>query len=99
MSAMGIVEKSLAGDNNPIADHVATIGQDKMRLLPGAQVESTRLADDPKGEVVFGCSAADMICSTERIGATTLRNLQPLSRRFTHCIPSPHRQQTGRKGE
>ncbi|CAM9322764.1 unnamed protein product [Ectocarpus sp. 4 AP-2014] len=33
MNAMGINEKSLAGENNPMADHVATIGQDKMRLL------------------------------------------------------------------
>lgn len=33
MNAMGITEKSLAGENNPIADHVAKIGQDKMRLL------------------------------------------------------------------
>ncbi|CAM9105103.1 unnamed protein product [Ectocarpus sp. 13 AM-2016] len=33
MNAMGINEKSLAGENNPMADHVATIGQDKIRLL------------------------------------------------------------------
>eukprot|EP00752_Nemacystus_decipiens_P010681 g9512.t1 len=35
MKAMGIDERSLAGNNNPIADHVATMGRDKMRLLPG----------------------------------------------------------------
>lgn len=38
MNAMGIQEKSLADNVNPIADHVATIGRDKMRLLPGASV-------------------------------------------------------------
>ena len=49
MNAMGIVEKSLAGENNPIADHVATIGQDKMRLLPGVPVEHNHLAGDNAG--------------------------------------------------
>ena len=36
MQAMGIDERSLAGETNPVADHVATIGREKMRLLSGA---------------------------------------------------------------
>lgn len=36
MNTMGIQEESLGGNVNPIADHVATIGRDKMRLLPVA---------------------------------------------------------------
>lgn len=35
MNEMGIHEQSLAGDFNPIAEHVASVGRDKMRLLPG----------------------------------------------------------------
>lgn len=42
MNAMGINEKSLAGDTNPIADHVASIGRDKMRLLPGGSALTVR---------------------------------------------------------
>lgn len=49
MKAMGIDERSLAGNNNPIADHVATIGRDKMRLLPGVSVAPTRAAADSEG--------------------------------------------------
>lgn len=36
MNTMGIQEKGLGGNVNPVADHVATIGRDKMRLLPVA---------------------------------------------------------------
>ena len=42
MNTMGILEKTLAGDVNPIADHVASIGRNKMRLLPGASVLPNR---------------------------------------------------------
>lgn len=44
MKAMGIDERSLAGNKNPIADHVSTMGQDKMRLLPGVPVAPTGIA-------------------------------------------------------
>lgn len=44
MNAMGIDERSLAGNNNPIADHVTTMGRDKMRLLPGVPVAPTGVA-------------------------------------------------------
>eukprot|EP00903_Cladosiphon_okamuranus_P010713 g10125.t1 len=49
MKAMGIDERSLAGNNNPIADHVATMGQDKMRLLPGVPVAPTGTAAGVEG--------------------------------------------------
>lgn len=44
MKAMGIDERGLAGKNNPIADHVATMGQDKMRLLPGVPAAPSGVA-------------------------------------------------------
>ena len=60
MKAMGIDERSLAGNNNPIADHVATMGQDKMRLLPGVPV------------ALNGVAAAEGKCGKpERQGSVT----------------------------
>lgn len=44
MQAMGIDERSLAGETNPVADHVATIGREKMRLLSGAPSATTAAA-------------------------------------------------------
>lgn len=50
MKAMGIDERSLAGHNNPIADHVEAMGRDKMRLLPGASIAPTGAAAGGKGK-------------------------------------------------
>ncbi|CAM9883661.1 unnamed protein product [Scytosiphon promiscuus] len=49
MNGMGINERSLAGDKNPIADHVASMGQDKMRLLSGVPAGPTYVAGDVGG--------------------------------------------------
>lgn len=51
MNAMGINERSLAGNENPIADHVASMGQDKIRLLSGVPIGPTYAAGDPKGNM------------------------------------------------
>lgn len=50
MNALGINERSLAGDHNPIADHVAIIGQDKMRLLPGVPAAPARMVTALEGD-------------------------------------------------
>lgn len=50
MNAMGINEQSLAGDVNPIADHVASVGRNKMRLLPGAPMMSARKVEALTGD-------------------------------------------------
>lgn len=50
MNAMGIYERSVAGDHNPVADHVATIGQDKTRLLPGVPAAPARMAAGSAGD-------------------------------------------------
>lgn len=42
MNALGVDERSLAGDVNPIADHVASIGRGKMRLVPSDPIPSGR---------------------------------------------------------
>lgn len=44
MNAMGVHEQSLAGDVNPVADHVASIGRNTMRLMPGNPAVSVRKA-------------------------------------------------------
>lgn len=44
MQAMGVDERSLAGETNPVADHVAAIGREKMRLLSGAPSAPTTAA-------------------------------------------------------
>lgn len=54
MNAMGINERSLAGDHNPVADHVAIIGQDKMRLLPGVPAAPTRMVTTLEGDGAEG---------------------------------------------
>lgn len=50
MNAMGINEQSLAGDFNPVADHVAAVGQDKMRLLPAGPIAPNRKLPAVKGD-------------------------------------------------
>lgn len=50
MGAMGINEQSLAGDFNPVADHVASIGRDKMRLLPAGQVAPAKKLEAVRGD-------------------------------------------------
>lgn len=42
MNAMGIDERSLAGDVNPVADHVAAMGRGKMCLIRGAPTSSLK---------------------------------------------------------
>lgn len=54
MNAMGINERSPAGDNNPVADHVATIGQDKMRLLSGVPAAPARVTAALEGDGAEG---------------------------------------------
>lgn len=50
MDAMSINEQSLAGDFNPVADHVAAVGQDKMRLLPAGPIAPNRKLPAVKGD-------------------------------------------------
>ncbi|CAM9250431.1 unnamed protein product [Ectocarpus fasciculatus] len=67
MNAMGINEKSLAGENNPIADHVATIGQDKMRLLSSNPVVHAPTMGD-----LGGTPSSDAVAEEDDDGAVSV---------------------------
>lgn len=75
MNAMGINEKSLAGENNPIADHVATIGQDKMRLL-----SSNTVVHAPTMGDLGGAGGRNML-------GTTCEGLEHPSWRYNFPLP------------
>lgn len=60
MNAMGIYERSTAGDNNPVADHVASMGREKMRLLRG-QPRSTLKAEALKGDATVCLRVSDLL--------------------------------------
>lgn len=51
MNAMGIDERSMAGKINPVADHVASMGREKMRLLRGQRVSALN-AEALQGDMV-----------------------------------------------
>lgn len=42
MKAMGINERSMVGEINPVADHVSSMGREKMRLLYGQRVSALK---------------------------------------------------------